>query len=774
MLESFRPGALDRLGVGWDRIHDRKPEIALVSLTPFGQDSPYRDYKLTDLTLYGMCGEMYSMGVADAEPMKMYGTAALVQCGASAAAAAMAALTVSETQGLGQHVDLALADIQFNGTDRRHATQIGNQFSGRKSLRAPGGGFQILGGVYHCADGYVMFVGAAQHLDRVRAMLGNPAWIEDPKWDAPGVQLDPDAVGEFQAYFLPWCLERSKRDIWALAREHRVLCGPLFTVDELYADEHFRGRDFFTALDHPDLGRVEAPGRAVLMRVHALGDHAARAPARSAHPRGSRRGRPRRRRDRGADRRRRGGRGRSRRVVTAPRPLEGVRVLDLCVVWAGTYATCILADLGAEVIKLENVHVFAPMTRGPRARPPREMMTGNIAWATGYPNSEPGPRPWNYCPTFVQLYRNTEERHDRPHQRPRQGAACGRSSRRAMSSSRTTRSGRREKLGLDYDALRAIKPDIIMLRAPGYGLTGPYRHARTLGAHLESVTGHTLLRGGYPDRDPSQTSAIFAGDHMAGSQGAFAIMAALRHRRRTGEGQLIEMAQAEAAAPMVAQAYMHQALLGSPPAPVGNHSIYGFAPHNLYPCRSPGDAGDGGDRWIAITVTSDDEWRALRAEMGAPAWADASLDTNAARLARQDEIDVHIAAWTRDHDDYDLFHRLQRAGVPAAPVLEASRVFDDPHVRARETQLAADAPGRPGPLPVQQPPVPIPRHAAASRAPGRGAGAGQRLRLHGADRPFHGPVPGHRRRRRRGNRLRPGYRLNGPDRYPRSQADGGR
>ncbi len=266
VLESFRPGVLDRLGVGWDRIHDRKPEIALVSLTPFGQDSPYRDYKLTDLTLFGMCGEMYSMGVADAEPMKMYGTAALVQCGASAAAAAMAALTVSETQGLGQHVDLALADIQFNGTDRRHAAQIGNQFSGRKSLRTPGGGFQILGGVYHCADGYVMFVGAAQHLDRVRAMLGNPAWIADPKWDAPGVQLDPDAVGEFQAYFLPWCLERSKRDIWALAREHRVLCGPLFTVDELYADEHFRGRDFFTALDHPDLGRVEVPGRAVLMR----------------------------------------------------------------------------------------------------------------------------------------------------------------------------------------------------------------------------------------------------------------------------------------------------------------------------------------------------------------------------------------------------------------------------------------------------------------------------------------------------------------------------
>ncbi|MCY3919829.1 MAG: CoA transferase, partial [Chloroflexi bacterium] len=351
--------------------------------------------------------------------------------------------------------------------------------------------------------------------------------------------------------------------------------------------------------------------------------------------------------------------------MSAPRPLEGIRVLDLCVVWAGTYATCILADLGAEVIKLENVHVFPPMTRGGRARPPKEMMTGHLSWGTGYPNNEPGPRPWNYCPTFVQLYRNKKSvtidltsARGKELLRPLIEGADVFVENNAV--------GTAEKLGLDYESLRAIRPDIIMLRAPGYGLTGPYREARTLGAHLESVTGHTLLRR-YPDRDPSDTSAIFAGDHMAGSQGAFAIMAALRHRRRTGEGQLIELAQAEAAAPMVAQAYMHQAFHGSPPEPVGNRSIYGFAPHNVYPCRSPGDAADGGDRWIAITVTSDAEWRALRAEMDSPPWADASLDENAARLARQDEIDAEIAAWTRDQDDYDLFHRLQAVGVPAAP-----------------------------------------------------------------------------------------------------------
>lgn len=391
----------------------------------------------------------------------------------------------------------------------------------------------------------------------------------------------------------------------------------------------------------------------------------------------------------------------------AVRPLAGVRVLDLCVVWAGTYATCVLADMGAEVIKLENVHVFPPMTRGGRARPPKEVMTGGLAWGTGYPNNEPGPRAWNYCPTFVQLYRN------------KKSVTLDITTERGQALLRplieqtdvfveNNAAGTAEKLDLDYEALRAIKPDIIVLRAPGYGLSGPYRDARTLGAHLESVTGHTLLRS-YPDRDPSQTSAIFAGDHMAGSQAAFAIMAALRHRRRTGEGQMIEMAQAEAAAPMVAQAYMQQAFSGSPPDPVGNRSIYGFAPHNVYPCRSPGDAGDGGDRWIAITVTSEAEWRALVGEMGDPAWAVAPEFADAAgRLARQDDLDERIADWTREQDDYDLFHRLQAAGVPATPILEASRTFDDPHVQARELNAPQMLPDGLGPYLFNNPPYKFP------------------------------------------------------------------
>jgi crotonobetainyl-CoA:carnitine CoA-transferase CaiB-like acyl-CoA transferase len=265
VVQSYRPGVLDRLGVGWDFIHARKPEIALVSITPFGNDSPYRDYKVTDGVLYGLAGEMYSMGIQEREPTKMFGTAALAECGAAASTAIMAALTVTELQGIGQHVDFALADAQFNGVDRRHAAAIGNRFSGRKTLRSPGPASGILSGVYPCADGYVEFTSAANNMPRVINMLGSPDWLQDPKWLQPGLRVAVDLVEEFNLHFLVWCLERTKREIWEEARGAKVLCGPLFTVDELFEDRHFRDRNFWLEVEHEAMGTFEIPGRPMLL-----------------------------------------------------------------------------------------------------------------------------------------------------------------------------------------------------------------------------------------------------------------------------------------------------------------------------------------------------------------------------------------------------------------------------------------------------------------------------------------------------------------------------
>jgi crotonobetainyl-CoA:carnitine CoA-transferase CaiB-like acyl-CoA transferase len=366
-------------------------------------------------------------------------------------------------------------------------------------------------------------------------------------------------------------------------------------------------------------------------------------------------------------------------------PLEGIRIVDLGGVWAGTFSTVLLADLGAEVLKVENQYVWQPNTRAvPIAHIQKSMTQAGPGWINGFPNNDPGERPWNYHPMFVSLYRNKRS-FTVDIRRPEGLAILGRLVAMSDAVLENSAVGTMEKLGITYDWLRQQKDDIIFLRAPGYGLTGEYATARTMGAHLEGVMGHQVLRG-YRDGDPSMNSGIFAADYIAATQIAFAIMAAIWHRNNTGRGQFIEMAQAENAAAMFAQAYMNYALNGVIEEAIGNRSIYaeqGEAPCGVYPCLSPGTSETGDDRWIAINVTNDAEWVALRQVMGDPDWAKApELQTAAGRAANQDLLDERIAEWTKDFDDYELFHRLQAAGVPAAPVLEASRVLDDPHVQA--------------------------------------------------------------------------------------------
>ncbi|GIW13826.1 MAG: CoA transferase [Tepidiforma sp.] len=365
-----------------------------------------------------------------------------------------------------------------------------------------------------------------------------------------------------------------------------------------------------------------------------------------------------------------------------PKPLDGVRVIDLCVVWAGPFATMLLGDLGAEVIKPENPFVFQPMTRGAMARPPQILLERSIAWSGGLPRNEVGPRPWNYNPTFVSLYRNKKS-FTVDLRRPEGKDIL----RRLVAISdvvyENNAVGTLEKLGITEEWLREANPQVILVRVPAYGLTGPYNNARALGVHLEAVMGHTLLRG-YDDADPSANTAIYSGDYMAGAQGAFAVMAALWYRDRTGEGQTIEIAQAENAAAMFTHAIMDYSLNRNVQSAIGNRDVHGRYPCGVYPTKSPGDATTMDDRWVAIHIENDEQWQRLVEAMGSPAWArDTRFATNEGRAEHFREIDAHIAEWTGKHEDYDLMHQLQARGIAAAPVLEASRMFDDPHLRAR-------------------------------------------------------------------------------------------
>ena len=369
------------------------------------------------------------------------------------------------------------------------------------------------------------------------------------------------------------------------------------------------------------------------------------------------------------------------RAVSVPLPLEGVRVVDLTGVWAGSFSTAILGDLGAEVLKAENQYVWQPLTRGSRARPTPEEVK-NYPSTICFPNNDPGSRSWNYCSLFVGMFRNKRS-FTVDLRRPEGREILGRVVAQSDVVIENSLAGTMEKLGITYEWLREQRDDIIFVRASGYGLSGDYADARTLGIHLESVMGHQMLRG-YEGDDP--IIGLFAADYVSGTQIALSVLFALWHRNNTGEGQLIELAQSENAVAMFSHAYLDYALTGNVQRAIGNRSIYaadGVAPCGVYPCIPAGNGGQGDDCWIAVTVTTDEEWEALRTVMGDPDWAaDPELATGRGRAARQDLLDENLARWTSGFEDEALFHRLQAAGVPAAPVLHSWRVLDDPHVRA--------------------------------------------------------------------------------------------
>ncbi len=362
-------------------------------------------------------------------------------------------------------------------------------------------------------------------------------------------------------------------------------------------------------------------------------------------------------------------------MTTDTRPLAGYRVVDLTVAWAGPFGSMLLGDLGAEVIKVENVHVWQPHTRNWRARPTREELRDTTPIISGHPYGEPGERAWERSAGYFTLHRNKKS--VTINARSERGLDY---LRRLVEVSDVVYDNNvpetLEKLGITWEAVHAWNPRAIMFRAPAFGLTGAYRNFRAWGTHIEAVICHTLLRG-YPDMDPSANTPVYAGDFQTGVTGAFAVMAALLYRERTGKGQLIELSQAENGITLLPQAMMDWALNRHTRVTTGNRGIHGEAPSGVYRCQF--------DSWIAIDVYEDAQWRALAREMGQPALADdPGYATAEARRAHLDELDALLSAWTAGQDATALMHRLQAAGVPAGEVQRADQAYHCPQLRDRD------------------------------------------------------------------------------------------
>jgi len=345
-------------------------------------------------------------------------------------------------------------------------------------------------------------------------------------------------------------------------------------------------------------------------------------------------------------------------------PLKGIRVINFGWVWAGPVVGQTLAFLGAEVLKIESrqrldmTRTLPPFAEGKPG--PDRSLSNHACWAGNGSVSlnlkEPEARE-----LVLQLIAHADVVVE------------------------NFGPGAMERLDLGYDRLRQVKPDIILFSMPAAGLYGPLEHVRTYGLSLTSLTGLDSLVG-YKGGGPIPVENAFS-DPLAGIFGAFAIIAALNHRRNTGQGQHVDFSQQEAVMQMVGPAYMDYVLNGRVGGPKSNeHPLNAAAPHSVFPCR-------GDDRWISIAVQTEAEWKGLISAMGDPEWARADeFSTMRVRLANIDALHARIAEWTARHDDRALAEQLQRHGVAAAPVLNVGDLLHDPHYASRATFVEVEHP----------------------------------------------------------------------------------
>lgn len=351
-------------------------------------------------------------------------------------------------------------------------------------------------------------------------------------------------------------------------------------------------------------------------------------------------------------------------------PLTGYRILDFGWVYAGPVMSTVLADMGAEVIKVET------RTNLDVARLGRPIFGDNVD--AGDAGEDPDRIPLFHALNRNKLSLSLNLRHPRgPELVRRMVANCD-----VVAENFTPRV--LPKYGLDYESLRKLKEDLVMISITAAGQTGPIRDLASYAPSISSYGGLESMAGYAGERVIGMMGLNF-GDPMVGLWGAFAVMAALHQRNRTGRGQYIDISQLEATVCLVGEALLEYQMTGNVPGPHGNRSP-SMAPHGNYPCA-------GEDEWISIAVATDEEWRALCAVTGHQEWAARpEFADHAARVGNRVALDEAIASWTREQTGESAMAQLQEAGVAAMPLFSVVEQFSDPHYQARAAYVDVEHP----------------------------------------------------------------------------------
>ena len=342
--------------------------------------------------------------------------------------------------------------------------------------------------------------------------------------------------------------------------------------------------------------------------------------------------------------------------------LEGVRIADFCWLWAGAYATGLLALLGAEVIKIESMA---------RVDPSR-MMTLTIGQVFEGVDHSPVFNSINLNKLSVKL--NLKQ--------PKGVELAKKIVQISDVATQNMRPGAMDNIGLGYEALKEVKPDIIMLSSSSFGAEGPLRRYGGYAPSFAAYSGLTHLTG-YSDGPPNPMTG--STDLMSATTSAFAILAALNHRQNTGQGQLIDLSSVESLAVFTGNALMDYTMNGRVQSRKGNRDDI-MAPHNCYRCR-------GDDKWVSIAVSTEEEWQSFCKVVGNPGWTrDEKFSDAYGRWKYQEELDKLVTEWTVNYTHYEVTEMMQKAGVAAMPSFSNQEIFSDPHFKERKLAVEVEHP----------------------------------------------------------------------------------
>jgi crotonobetainyl-CoA:carnitine CoA-transferase CaiB-like acyl-CoA transferase len=633
LIESERPGRMAERGLDPKALAERFPHLIVLSISDFGQYGPYRDWLGTDSTLCAISGMQFKAGRADREPLFSPGSMCYDIAGIMGAYSVMAAYYHRLRTGWGQAIDLSVLEAVAQQTDWSFSNGSMTEAKGIDAPQTRVGSGPVYP-IFPCKGGYVRLVMMApRQWHAMRAWLGEPDYLQDPKYDSFLGRMEiADAlavvIGDLFATM-------THEEVAFEAQKRGIVCTPVLSPDEVLQNEHFRSRGTFVEAEYAAGASGPIPAGFLELdrqrmgyrqRPPEIGEHGDRIagdlwPDARPAPSGSR--------------------------PDPSRPFEGLRVLDFGIGGVGVEAARFFADYGADVVKVES-----------RTYPDFIRVVMSTEMSASFASSNRSKRGFG---VNLKKKEGVEVLHAL--------------AKHADVVTENGSTGVMTSMGVGYEQLSRANPRIVMASSQLLGDHGAWADWIGYGPSTQPIGGLCYLWD-YPEEGvPAGSTSIFP-DHLAGRVLSLSALAGLIRRERTGRGAHASVAQAEVVAHIIGDQLMKAGVEPGSVQPTGNRRERG-APWGVYPCV-------GHDQWVAITVRDDAEWRKLRAAMGDPEWSqDAALDTLEGRRAAHDAIDERLCAWTGGMSKRTAASTLQMFGVPAAPMFTASDQLADPHFQVR-------------------------------------------------------------------------------------------